>query len=781
MKAANAKRAATPQRAFLRIRRYMKYCGGATIAAGAWVYFGPMPDRVTTPVTVTVQVFTDRSGQPLDGMVAAQNLSGSDGVGNGPSLAARAGRLSAATIAAEDQRFRRHPGVDPIAIGRAFLADIRARSIVEGGSTLTQQLVKIRHSANTASISPHSESPSESSVESPSESTSMSKPAQAVYAVRLDRKLSKDQLLSAYLAEAPYGGRVIGAEAASMRYFGITASELSWAQAAYLAALPQRPTAFNPLRKANAALNRRNWILRRLQESGAITEAEQKASTSEPVVLTSTANPYLARHYIDLLKARPELRGIRTVRTTLDIDLQGDVEGIARRNQTELRSKDAANVAIVVLDNATGAIRAWEGSGNYFAKDTGGMIDGPLVPRQTGSTIKPFIYALAFEDGMSPGDLVEDTPLRMSSGTGAFLPQNYDKKYRGLITGRVALGSSINIPAVKLLRTIGVAPLQTELSAHSIKLAQKAEGYGLSLALGTAEVSLLDMTRAYASFARGGRALNAIYVEPAKRQSRGTQVVSEATAFLVTDVLADNEARATSFGRNSVLKFPFPVAAKTGTSQDFHDNWVIGYTKDFTVGVWVGNFDRTPLKGATGVSGAGPIFQSVMMAAHDRLTPNSVQRTGDRRDHIGWEDSGLANSSPGVALLGSAQKDLKRSRYCSNAACTTTHEDWSSQSGSNTSGVSNSREDIESPEDRYVELRLVEPSPGATYVVDPTRPRAIQQLPLIASGVRGEPLFTVNGLTSEPLWPLVAGTHKACVVDSTTPAVPICHNFTVTG
>ncbi len=707
---------------------------------GVWVWFGPVPHRVLTPVSETTQVFTDRSGKPLDGLLPAQRITVSRvGFRRGPSLAARADQLAAATVAAEDQRFGSHPGVDAIAVGRAFVADVRALRVVQGGSTITQQLVKIRTNGERSAIS---------------------KAMEAVYAVRIERRMSKDDILSAYLAEAPYGGKVTGAEAASARYFGVTASELTWAQAAYLAALPQRPTTFNPLRDRDAAIPRRDWILHRLREVGEITDRELAAALAEPITLDDSHAPPLARHYIDFLKTQDDVKNVKTVRTTLDGKLQGDVEGITRRNRDELRSKDAANVAVVVIDNSTGAIRAWEGSGDYFARETGGMIDGPLVPRQTGSTIKPFIYALAFNRGMSPGDLLEDAPLRMSSGKGAFIPQNYDKKFRGTISSRVALGSSINIPAVKLLRDLGPATLEKELSAQSISLDRPIDEYGLSLALGTGEVSLLDLTRAYASFARGGRALDATFVEPASAQRGGAQVVDEASAFLVTDVLADNEARASAFGRNSVLRFPFPVAAKTGTSQDFHDNWVIGYTKDFTVGVWVGNFDRTPLKGATGVSGAGPIFQSVMIAAHDRLTPNV----------------GNATDGSGAALLGYVPKDLMRALFCGNPSCTLQHEDWVRR------GKNDPATNVSPAVESAVGLDLIEPSPDAVYVIDATRPRETQELALESSGAHGSVSYTVDGVASSGFWALAPGRHEACVTDvGSVPSAAVCHRFTVQG
>jgi penicillin-binding protein 1C len=776
-----------------RLRRLLRVAITCVVFVMVWAWFGPVPSNIRNAARSNQLVFLDRNGKQLEQGAPRPSVRG----GRGPSLASRAEKLVAATVIAEDERFFGHIGIDPIALGRAAIADVKARRIVQGGSTLTQQLVKVRMGGGSGLFA---------------------KGQQAVYAMRLERELSKDQILSAYLAEAPYGGRIVGAEAAAFRYFNVTVAELSWQEAAYLAALPQRPTRFNPMRDPKAAINRRNWILRRLRDRKTITAQQYQRAIKTPPGVRPSGTAVLAPHLIEYLKqqqgvSKPEVllpkdaKSKTRFRTTIDSDLQRDIEGIARANRRELRGKNAANVAVVVLDNETGAVRAWEGSGDYFAFDTGGMINGPVIARQTGSTIKPLIYALGFDAGMSPGDLVEDTPLRMSSGSGAFVPLNYDRKFRGIISARTALGSSINVPAVRLLRKVGIAKLVEELQGHGISLDRPASEYGLSLALGAGEMSLLDVTRAYASFARGGRVLQAQFYEPAARQLEGERVVSETAAFLVTDVLADNDARAPSFGRNSVLKFPFPVAAKTGTSQNFRDNWVIGYTKDFTVGVWVGNFDRTALEGATGVSGAGPIFQSVMLAAKDRLTPN--------------RDINQGPNGPGAALLGSVPSSLERRDFCMDVQCDSVTQDWARRgssngaplrgasssgtpsrgtpsSGASSSGAPSSEAAKPSPQadslgvdvtpnsgssrpQLAVGLRLVEPSINSVYVIDSTVPEATQRLPLLATGGRGNVRFTVDGKATERFWALVPGRHIACAIDDADPGKPSCNPFTVRG
>jgi penicillin-binding protein 1C len=837
------------------LRRLLRWSLPVIALFGAWVYFGALPAAVRSARIAEASGFADRFGTPLDsvslgasgssGLSATSDSSAGDlntsgasatkGQANrsGPTLAQRADRLAEATVMAEDERFFGHPGVDPISLGRAFLADVRAMRVVQGGSTISQQLVKLRLGGT-----------------GPEGSGLQDKARQALYAIRLEREFSKDEILSAYLAEAPYGGRVIGAEVASKQYFGVSASQLSWAQAAYLAALPQRPTAFNPKRDRSRAVTRQRWILDRLHADKRISTATWKAERKASLAFASTADadPSVAPHFVELLLGKTpagatptsrslavgskETKGQVEVssgvpgenvgalppqvlrRTTLDAKLQRDVVGIARHNRKVLRKRKAANVSVLVIDNATGAIRAWEGSGDYFAGKTGGAINGPLIPRQIGSTIKPFIYAQSFDTGTSPGDLVDDTPLRLSSGSGVFAPQNYDHRFRGPLSARVALGSSINVPAVRVLRDVGVRSVGNELAAAGITLPAPAATYGLSLGLGATEISLLDLTYAYAAFAREGRSLYPVVLEPAAAQTGGKQVVSGESAFLVSDVLADNVARTSAFGRASVLKMPFAASVKTGTSQDFHDNWVIGYTRDFTVGVWVGNFDRTPLAGATGVSGAGPVFNATMLAACQRLggqcrsvgVPSTsatqpaeatsdagelvATAQGEALSDVTAADSGVdeitASPSPAELMFGQAPESLVRAQFCVDVACQRLVADWDWRGRSrrvdrpldqpNASGevLSTSSDGIAG---KSVRIRFVEPGSRAKYLLDSSRPSSTQRIPLRVVGVAGPVSFTVDGVVQQSAsWSMVPGSHKACASFGTT---KLCNEFTV--
>jgi penicillin-binding protein 1C len=739
-----------------RIAKLSAFSALSFASLAAFAYFGGLPAGVSSPGGNAITLaLLDRSGKPLD-LVSARLLEATNPNDDRrvPSLSSRASKLSAATIAAEDQRFRSHPGVDLIAVGRAGLADVRAGSMVEGGSTLTQQLVKLRLGRTGRNVG------------------FAAKAREAIYAVRLDRRMGKGEILSAFLAEAPYGGRVIGADDAARSYFNTTPSQLSWAQAAYLAALPQRPTRFNPRRDPKAAMSRQRWVLGRLRADGRIAQREYDLALREPieVELRSAGTPD-APHASEMIRSNKEWQvgvsnnGAAVLHTTLDLELQQQVGGIARRRRATLANNAVSNVAVVVLDNETGAVRAWEGSGGYGDVENGGMINGPLQRRQTGSTIKPFVYGLAFDAGRTPGDTIDDAPFVRPGLNDDFRPENYDHRFHGTISLRSALAQSVNVPAVKLLADAGPQSLLDSLNRAGVTIEGGVARHGLSLALGTGEMSLLDLTRAYASIARGGRPLEPTLSESVSLARgadaanmfdddlasfgdpiaggevgvlNGAAVMSPGAAFLVADVLSDNVARTPAFGRNSVLVFPFPVAAKTGTSQNFRDNWVVGFTREFTVGVWVGNFDRTSLRDATGVTGAGPLFHDVMLAAHQRLTPTAGM---DRPESVVPQPDSV-------------------DRVCDDQ-CDDTRTDY----------VWVSRSQTQKPV-RSSSLSLVEPRARATYLIDPTIPLADQQVRFRASGGTGPYRFTIRPLDrmTEPVtvtrWTLAFGRFEVCVTDA---------------
>ena len=504
-----------------------------------------------------------------------------------------------ATLAAEDHRFRSHVGVDPIAIARAFVHDVRAMSVVEGGSTITQQVAKLLLQSKNRDVA--------------------QKIRESILALRLEHRYSKNEILALYLNLAPYGNRITGIARASRAYFGCSPDHLTAAQAAYLASLPQRPSAFNPLRDPARARQRQRAVLARMN----LSDDNLKHAKAERLQFRLEAQPVLAMHFIEKVLSTDNRQPTtdNRIATTLDAQLQREVQGIIRAQKDDLLRHGAHSVAVVVLDNANGEWLAWEGSGDYFGGVFGGAIDGVTTPRQPGSTLKPFTYALAFERGETPASVLADIPSHFPTAEEGvvYTPHNYDNHYRGPLRVRAALASSVNVPAVAMLSKLGPESLLHFLRRAGFShLDRTADYYGLGLTLGDAEVTLEQLVTAYATFARGGLSVQPSCIRTSVHAPT-RRLVHEPTAFWITDILADPDARAYAFGTGSNLDFPFPVAVKTGTSQAYRDNWTIGYTRDVTVGVWVGNFDRRELQGSSGVTGAAPIFNAVMLAAVKRV------------------------------------------------------------------------------------------------------------------------------------------------------------------
>jgi len=571
------------------------------VALMLWVRCASVPNDLLQGVDTPSTVVVDRHGRVLYEALSAA------GVRVKPIDAASIpATLEAATLAAEDHRFYKHPGIDPVSLTRAARHNLAERHVVEGGSTITQQVAKLliqrREGTHARGFG--------------------AKVREVVLAMRLEHRFTKREILALYLNLASYGNQATGAGRASHIYFGVDPSMLTPAQAAFLAALPQRPTAFNPWKNLTSAKNRQQAVLRKMAAAGALSDERLREARAEQVTLRPRTAAFNAPHFVDMVRASYGDSPPARIETTLDLDLQREIEGIVLHERESLRAHGAANVAVVVLDNASGEWLAWEGSGDYTDADHGGAINGPLVPRQPGSALKPFTYALAFEEGRGPESVLPDIPSHFPTAEAGvpYSPRNYDGQYRGPLLARRALAGSENVPAVALAADLGVSTLQRFLTRAGLSTFDRAPAYyGLGLTLGNAEVRLDELVSAYAAFARGGLWREATAILPAEAGSykgRGEHsLVSSRTAFLVTDVLSDPEARAYAFGRGSYLEFPFAVAVKTGTSQAYHDNWTIGYARDVTVGVWVGNFDRSRLQNSSGVTGAGPIFHAVMLAA----------------------------------------------------------------------------------------------------------------------------------------------------------------------
>ena len=564
----------------------------------AWIRLGPLPDGFLDRGHFASTRVLDRRGEVL-----YETLSAAGTRGEWLEAKELPAALVAATIAAEDHRFFRHPGVDPLAIARATWRNLRATRVVEGGSTITQQVVKqillARGERRRQDF--------------------RGKAREAVLALRLEHRLSKREILALYLNLAPYGNQFIGARRAARGYFGREPSSLTVAQSAFLAGLPQRPRGYDPYRHPERAHERHRMVLGRIERLGLVAPDAIAEATREEIRLVRDRPELIAPHFVEhALRGAPNQR---TIETTLDARLQRTVQGIIRAQRPNLDEHAAHNVAVVVLDNRSGEWLAWEGSGDYFDTVHGGAIDGVVTARQPGSALKPFTYALAFESGFTPASVLADVPSHFPTREEGVLytPRNYDSRFHGPLLARRALGGSQNVPAVALASEVGVPSISRLLRRAGMTTFDKtADHYGLGLTLGNAEVRLDELVAAYASFARGGELVRTtMYKRRESMQGAGPEnrLVSRRTAFWITDILSDHDARAWVFGRGSSLDFPFQVAVKTGTSQAYHDNWTVGYTSAVTVGVWVGNFDRAPLRNSSGVTGAAPIFRAVLLAA----------------------------------------------------------------------------------------------------------------------------------------------------------------------
>ncbi len=479
-------------------------------------------------------------------------------------------------------------------------------------------------------------------------------------AVMVEQTYTKDQILEMYLNEIPYGGSAYGVEEASERYFGKSARELHLPEAALLAGLPVAPSVYSPFGPTpELSKQRQKEVLRRMVEDGYITAEDADLAAATPLPLQPDSIAIQAPHFVmyvrhllaqqygeDLLN-----RGGLEVRTTLDLELQQSTQETVTREVAALNKLRISNGAALVTNPQTGEILAMVGSTNYFDTAHDGQVNVTLSPRQPGSSIKPLMYSLGLERGLTPATLIEDTPITYrTEGSPAYSPKNYDGKYHGKVTMREALASSYNIPAVKTLNTLGVADFISHAEAMGITTWQERNRFGLSLTLGGGEVKMADLATAYGAFANGGHklALNPIlsvksddgtvlYQNPCsgdvavgsseKADSPGTagpsnpdeacsrpSVVSAATAYQISSMLSDNSARTPAFGPLSVLHIPNQqVAVKTGTTNSLRDNWTIGYTSDRLVAVWVGNNDNTPMSYvASGITGASPIWNKII-------------------------------------------------------------------------------------------------------------------------------------------------------------------------
>ena len=634
------------------ILRYWKLLIPLVIFVGLFYYFIlkdlPSPTKLaSSSLPQSTQIY-DRNGTLLYTIYANRNQSF-------VSLSKIPKTAQEATIAIEDKDFYRHGAIDIRGILRAAYVTLFHKQI-QGGSTLTQQLVK-----NTL-LSP--------------EQTITRKVKEIILSFSTELLYSKNQILEMYLNQIPYGGTAYGIEAAAQTYFGKHAKDLDLAESSMLAGLPEEPSVFSPYgTHPELAKERQKQVLTDMVQQGYISQKQADSAYKEQLNFKKIANNIQAPHFVLYIKQlladkygqKTVEQGGLKVRTSLDLSMQNFAQDTVATEVAKLGPYHVTNGAVVITNPATGEILAMVGSKDYFATDIDGNFNVATAHRQPGSSIKPINYADGLIHGYSAATTFIDQPICYPDpGHQPYCPQNYDLKFHGLVQMRFALGNSFNIPAVKMLKLNGVASMLQLGAQMGITSFQNADPnqFGLSLTLGGGEVTMLDMATAYGTLANSGYRVDLhpiLEVDDAKGNVLekytplpnpifAQKVLPDGVAFIISDILADNGARLTEFGPASELHIPgHTVSVKTGTTNDFRDNWTIGYTPKYVVTVWVGNNDNTPMNGlASGITGAAPIWNTIMTKLVTDNPSSGVPRPGNVVQKPICSTTGLLPPAPGT-------------------------------------------------------------------------------------------------------------------------------------
>jgi len=670
------------------------------LVAGGWwglPWLLPLPESLLKPPP-TSTLYLARDGTPL------RHLLNEDGTRSAPPVtyAEIPPVLVHALLAAEDKRFFSHGGIDLIAVVRAGWDNARSGHIVSGASTIHQQLIK-----NTTPQT--------------GKRTLGIKVAEALRARRLAMSWSREEVLAAYANRISFGNLMTGVATAASGYFHKPLGDLTPAECALLAALPQSPARLNPFRNLEGVLPRQRRILDKMHELHWLDDEQHRVALSQKIVLQRFSGGFEAPHAVEMLRGAGHGS---TIRTTLNATLQQQVETTIAQRLKMLKGRHVTHAAAVVIENATGAVLALAGSRDFFAQD-GGQLNGAWAAHSPGSAMKPFTYLLAFERGATPASIVADLPVEFATSSGTYRPENFSLRSYGPMTYRYALGNSLNISAVRVLDSIGGAeallPKLRELGMSTLN--EDAAHYGLGLTIGNASVRLVELANAYACLARLGRFKAWTLLQDDRAAEE--RLLGENESWLIADILSDNQAREMAFGSWSVLRLPFKCAVKTGTSSTFRDNWTLGYTAEFTVGVWVGNFDNTPMQDVSGVTGAGPIFRDVMLHLHEKhpatwfAMPKGIvraridPRTGKRLTpqapaaRVSREEFFVATKLPPLAQAGD---------YDARGRAILPHE-YAGWIGSNANWLGDLVTTAES--DARPVLRITNPIPGTVVILDP--------------------------------------------------------------
>lgn len=712
-----------------------------------------------------------------------------------------------ATIAVEDRNFYFNPGVDVEGILRALWINLQGGETLAGGSTITQQVARnLLLTDELGTRSPRR------------------KVREIVLAWQMTRQLSKDEILALYLNQTYYGGMAYGIEAASQTFFGKPAAELTLPECALLAGLPQSPGGYNPFTNPEAARERQRVALGLMEKDGFISTEERALAEETILHYAETPYPIRAPHFVWMVKSQIDAleksgkinlaAQSLVIRTTLDWNIQQIAEEAITRQLREYRERapeqNVNNAAAVVIDPHTGEILALVGSADYFDESIAGSINMVISPRQPGSAFKPFLYAQAL-DPRNPNPWTAATPMLDVTTTfptheeTSYTPKNYDGLEHGLVPVRQALASSLNIPAVLTLEHDGIANTIHFAEQLGITTLGDPNEYDLSLALGGGQMTLFELTSAYAVLANEGIATDhpiildvldadgTLLLEPTPAPSH--QILDPRVVWLLSDILSDDDARALGFGHNSTLKIDRPAAVKTGTTTNFHDNWTIGYTPDLVVGVWVGNSDYQAMKDVTGLTGAAPIWHEVIRKALEGKPKREFARPDGlvqmevcalsgllptefcNHTRTEWFIAGTEPTQPdniyqqvtidtltGALAGASTPVDRVQTRIVLDLPITA-HPWARSQGLPLLADIPHSNEAVIQPQ-----IALISPRPNSTYRFDPTFDASAQKLlieAVVGAGISevtiwvdGFPLATLNSSPYQTWWRLSAGEHR---------------------
>ena len=709
-----------------------------------WIAW-PVPDAMLAPSVAPAITVTDRDGIPL------RSTRASDGTrARWVSIAALDPDLITAFLAVEDRRFYAHHGIDWRAAARALRDDLRARRVVSGASTLTMQTARLL---------------------APSDRDMFGKLSQALWALRIEQHLTKQQILEQYLNRVHLGQGTVGVAAATALYFDASPADVSVAQAALLAGLAHAPANENPFTSLVRARRVRARAVTRMRAAGYVGEADAARALAEPLIARPRGVPFLAAHFTtralqwaddSALASTGALGSGGTLRTTLDLQLQTAIESEVRHTVDVLGDRGVREAAAVVLDNRSGEILAWVGSPDFWA-DTAGQTDMVVSPRQPGSALKPFVYGLAFDRGFTAATVLPDVAREYQTSVGLYRPRNYDHRFHGPVRVREALGSSYNIPAVETTERLGASSVLGVLRAAGFEsLHRSADYYGLGIALGNGDVTLLELANAYRALGSGGL-WRPVRWRPAATPARepGRRVISERSAAIVLDILGDGEARVPGFGISTPFEFAFPVAVKTGTSRHFTDNWAVAVTGRFTVAVWVGNFNGRAMEGVSGITGAGPLLHRAVLETAKRYPPvafRTPHEAGDVAVRIcrlsGMRAGPQCPTADEWFIPGSEPADLCDWHRDGEVTMPAAYTEWlATQRGA---GVRVAGKLAPAP----AGFRIVSPLDGDRYSVPPSVDARYSTVALRAAGARSAVRWSVDGraFASERL-ALVPGIH----------------------